>query len=334
MGNPQRRSEYGLFDPGFWTRFMTTMRPYLLFVSGAAGLVGMSLVKDPILWKMAVCFIPFFLSYGLGQALTDVFQTDTDAISSPYRPLIKGELRKRDVLIVSICGLLLGVIILAVVNPFIFIPGIAAIVGLATYTFFKRRWWGGPPWNSWIVATLVLDGSMVDRHFSPVAEVSSMSPKGLMLIASMAAVFFAYANFVVTGYFKDMSADRSTGYDTFQVRFGWRAGAIYGDVLSLLAVGSVLVSGAIAGIRPTILGLAWTVPFVLGIYANVKAQVGIHRIRDEAKTFGPILNVVRAFLFYCYALVLISYPSWVLLILPFHIAFEIVVMKRPERSQV
>jgi hypothetical protein len=32
----------------------------------------------------SLAFFPFLLSYGLGQALTDCFQMDTDRISSPY----------------------------------------------------------------------------------------------------------------------------------------------------------------------------------------------------------------------------------------------------------
>jgi len=46
--------------------------------------------------------------------------------------------------------------------------------------------------------------------------------------SAVCAVFFGYANFVVMGYFKDISADRATGYRTFPVTFGWRAAAICG----------------------------------------------------------------------------------------------------------
>jgi 4-hydroxybenzoate polyprenyltransferase len=78
----------------FWRAFGVTMRPYLLFVSGASGLVGLALADslgEPLLFAAAV---PFFLSYGLGQAITDTFQTDTDALSSPYRPLVRGEITR------------------------------------------------------------------------------------------------------------------------------------------------------------------------------------------------------------------------------------------------
>jgi 4-hydroxybenzoate polyprenyltransferase len=334
LSGNSKKSVFGPLTIGFWSRYMITMRPYLLFISGAAGLVGMSLIEDPVPWKMVLGFIPFFLSYGLGQALTDVFQTDTDSISSKYRPMVRKEILKRDVFLVSIGGLLLGVLILGFINPYLFIPGIIAVIGLATYTSFKRRWWGGPPWNSWIVATLVLDGIMIDKHFNPILEVSNFTRPALMMLISMAAVFFAYANFVVTGYFKDISADRATGYETFQVKFGWKAGAIYGDILSVLAAASVIAVGFLDGIGNSITRWIWTIPFLLGLAVNLRAQIGIHRIRDESKTHGPILNVVRAFLFYCYAIILISHPIMIILVLPFHIGFEFIILRRPEKNQI
>jgi len=69
----------------FVRAYITTMRPYLLFVSGAAGLVGLSFVPGGASLRVVLAFSALFLSYGLGQALTDCFQTDTDALSAPYR---------------------------------------------------------------------------------------------------------------------------------------------------------------------------------------------------------------------------------------------------------
>ena len=83
------------------------MRPYLLFVSGIAGAAGMAMSKAETTetWKLLVAFFPFFMGYGFGQALTDCFQTDTDKLSAPYRPLSKGILSKKAVLGVSLAGL-------------------------------------------------------------------------------------------------------------------------------------------------------------------------------------------------------------------------------------
>src|SRR3569832_104450 len=90
---------YPICSLGFLRSILITMRPYLLFVSGVAGCAGLALSPGEIsIGKYLFAFIAFFLGYGFGQALTDVFQTDTDSISSPYRPLVRGIISKRSVL--------------------------------------------------------------------------------------------------------------------------------------------------------------------------------------------------------------------------------------------
>ena len=100
-------------SPAFARAYLTTMRPYLLFVSGFTGLLGMALGSPLAAWPALALGAAFFLSYGFGQALTDCFQTDTDALSSPYRPLVRGEIARRDVLGVSLAGLLACVVVLS-----------------------------------------------------------------------------------------------------------------------------------------------------------------------------------------------------------------------------
>ena len=153
-----------IYHARFWTAYWITMRPYLLFVSGAAGLAGLAFAADSSVIRIAVALIPLFFSYGLGQALTDCFQTDTDSLSSPYRPLVRGIISKKQVAAVSLAGLSLSLLILMSLNVAMLIPGILAVFGLLTYTFLKRTWWGGPPWNSWIVAMLPIMGRLSDSH--------------------------------------------------------------------------------------------------------------------------------------------------------------------------
>lgn len=319
----------GLLSLRFWRAYLTTMRPYLLFVSGAAGLVGLAFIPAPVLWRVALGFVPLFLSYGLGQALTDCFQTDTDSISSPYRPLVKGEVSRRHVLSVSLTGLVCGVVIMGFLNPPALILAALAVVGLLTYTFLKRTWWGGPPWNSWIVALLPLMGRLVDRGYRFADVLPARDNYSLAFLLSVGAVFFGYANFVVMGYFKDISADRQTGYHTFPVTFGWVPTAIYSDVTALGAAGLSGWAMAFIGLRP----LAGVV-FVIGLAVNVYAQVRIHLTREEQRSHGPIANVVRAFVLYCLALVLALKPGWFIVAAVFYGLFELVLRLRPEQTQV
>ena len=322
---------YRPWHPGFWKRYWITMRPYLLFISGIAGLSGLALIPNPNILIVALAFIPLFLSYGLGQALTDVFQTDTDAISSPYRPLVRGEIMGKDVLIISVGTLVGGVAFLAFINPVILIFGLLAVFGLYSYTYFKRRWWGGPPWNSWIVALLPLIGRLVDPSFHVTTEFLHFTPQARILLFTMLSAFFAYANFVVMGYFKDVSADMATGYETVQVKFGWKAGIIYSDIVSVLAMVFILLAILMARGMGLLLGFLL---YAIAAGVNIRAQWRIRGIRDEKMTYGPIADTVRAFILYASAIVVAYKPIWIVFIVLYYLAYEYTIYRRPERSQI
>ncbi|UCC11280.1 MAG: UbiA family prenyltransferase [candidate division WOR-3 bacterium] len=322
------KASYPFFSVGFLRSYVITMRPYLLFISGAAGLVGLAFIEEPAI-RVILAFMPLFLSYGLGQALTDCFQTDTDAISAPYRPLIQGVISRRQVLTVSLAGLTAGALILGYLNPVILILGFLAVIGLLTYTPFKRTWWGGPPWNSWIVALLPIMGRLVDRDHGG-HMFNLRDPYSLAFFFAVVAIFFGYANFVVMGYFKDIAADRKTGYQTFPVVFGWVPAAIYSDLTALAA--AVFTGYAVILIG----GLNVWVVLVFGtaFLINLYAQVTIHLTRDERKTHRPIENVVRAFILYCMAILLALKINWLIFIAVFYLLFELTLRLRPEKHQV
>ena len=73
-------------------------------------------------------------AYGFGQALTDCFQVDTDSISAPYRPLVKGTVSVRDIGAESLTCLILISTAIIFLNPYNILWCILSIVGLATYT--------------------------------------------------------------------------------------------------------------------------------------------------------------------------------------------------------
>ena len=152
---------YPVYSVGFWKAYFIQMRPYLLFISGIAGLAGMAISKTEQAewWRVLIAFIPFFFGYGFGQALTDCFQTDTDKLSAPYRPLSQGIVSVNSVLTVSILGLFSCAIILYWMHFMSFILSCLSVFGLATYSYIKRNFWfGGPFYNAWIVALLPLMG--------------------------------------------------------------------------------------------------------------------------------------------------------------------------------
>ena len=122
----------------FLKAFIITMRPYLLFVSGITGIVGISFTVNLTAPDKLLIFIAAFLSYGFGQTLTDCFQIDTDSISSPYRPLTQNIVSRNQFLVVSILGLLFCITIFSFYNLINLLLGLVSGIGLYTYTFFKN----------------------------------------------------------------------------------------------------------------------------------------------------------------------------------------------------
>ncbi len=323
-------SEAPLFSRDFARAYVTTMRPYLFYISGITGILGMALGPTVALLPAAVLAVVFFFSYGFGQALTDCFQTDTDAISSPYRPLVRGIVRRRDVMTVSLVGLAATGVVLTVTSA-INLPLVAlSVLGLATYTWFKRRWWAGPFYNAWIVAVLMLIG-----YVSAVGAAGQTLawPKGLT--AALAATFFAYANFVLTGYFKDIAADRTTGYRTLPVVFGRRVSAVVSDLFAAAAVLYAFVAMKDAGV----LERATANPLVLllliaGVSMSVLAQWRLHQVATDDQAHRSITLVVHAYILLLGAVAAAFQESWALPVVLFYAAFVVTLKLRPMTQQI
>lgn len=318
-----------IFSLGFLRSYVITMRPYLLFVSGITGIAGLSFVTNLPILPMIILSVIFFLSYGFGQALTDCFQTDTDRLSSPYRPLSQGKVRRRDILIVTLTGLLLSGTILTLFSPINLILSLIAIMGLATYTYFKRRWWGGPFYNAWIVALSCL--------IAYIAGSGVMDSKLLLspeLLSTLAAVLFGYANFVLTGYYKDISADRATGYNTLPVVFGLKISALVSDIfasLTLIACGTAVF---LSLSEVNIINWYSIILFGMGFGASLLAQVNLHKVRSESESHRAIVPVVHAYLLLLSAIAVAQKPFWVIPITIFYFGFVLMMMIRPMKQQI
>lgn len=314
-----------ILNPGFVRAYIVTMRPYLMFVSGITGIAGLSFAPPlPAAGALAIA-LASFLSYGFGQALTDCFQIDTDSISAPYRPLTQHIISRSGVLLVSVTGLIGCVTIFSLRNPANALLGLIAGLGLATYTPFKRRWWAGPFYNAWIVAVLCVMAFIAGHRIWP-------SMIDLTFLLTLSTVFFGYANFVLTGYFKDTMADRATGYNTLPVVFGRRISALVSDGFALLTILSVLAIAAQTHFGPDTLVAGG---FLLtGMLVIIVAQVWLHRVRGDRDAHRPIAAVVHGYILLLAGIAAMQQPRWALPLALFYGAFVLVMKNRPEKSQI
>jgi 4-hydroxybenzoate polyprenyltransferase len=310
----------------FWGAFLVTTRPYLFPVSGAAGVVGLAIAPPKALATGALAFAALFLSYGLGQALTDVFQTDTDSLSAPYRPLVRGLLRKRDVFAVSFAGLLGCGVALALANPWNLLLALLAVLGLLAYSPLKRTFWGGPPCNSAVVALLPAMGLLCGEP-SPVRALESP-----LLLPAMASAFFSYAVFVLLGYLKDVEADRPTGYVTFPVRFGRSATVLVSLAHALVAIAASTLLVARGGAADA--SLAALVLWVTSAAGLLASHALAWRVRRDVDASPAITASVVSFVALHLGEAALLLPALGLLVPPVLGFLVLALLARPCRGQV
>lgn len=312
------------FLKGYWV----TMRPYLLFVSGITGIAGLSFAPELSFINTSILFMVFFLSYGFGQALTDCFQTDTDSISSPYRPLVKGDIKKYQVLFVSLACLIICGIVLAYFSIVGFILALFCVFGLSTYTIFKRRWWGGPFYNGWIVALLFLIGFYSGFNNSTVHISQNV-------VSTLVSVLFGYANFVLVGYYKDVEADRKTGYNTFVVCFGRKNAAYLSNFFALTFSLSGIIAFILSSELKSIYNLIIPFLFLLGAtIASLYTQFQLHKVLTDSEAHKAVSPSVHTYILMFCSIALLNKSQWLPILILFYIGFVFTINIRPEKSQI
>jgi len=321
-------NQYKIFSLRFIVAYLITMRPYLMFVSGITGIVGMSFSDNLAFISGLIMFQATFLSYGFGQALTDCFQIDTDSISSPYRPLTQGYVSRKHFLVLSCVGLIYCVAILSVYNSINLLLGIIAGLGLATYTTFKRKWWAGPFYNSWIVSVLFLMNLFASTTIS-LYEIN------LTIGLTLVAVFFGYSNFVLVGYFKDIEADEQTGYNTLPVVFGRKTSAMISNVFALFAVFATIKLFFITAAQTEFIQLIPAAAFLItAVISTLYTQWQLRQVMYDEEAYKAVSPSVHSYLLTLSSITTMNKPSWSIFALLFYMAFIAVMKLRPTKTQI
>ncbi|WP_419418567.1 UbiA family prenyltransferase [Legionella sp. D16C41] len=316
-----RREIISVLTFSFWQNYFILMRPYLLFISGITGLLGMAQAQAPFSPTFIVLFVIFFFSYGVGQALTDCYQIDTDSLSSPYRPLVTGQLNKESVFLISLSFLTLASAILAVENYYNIFVASLATVGLMTYTFFKRRFWGGPLYNGWIVAALYV---LAFQSFKP------LNWQDTQVILTLFTVLFAYAHFVLVGYFKDIEADRKTAYYTLPVVYGRKVSC---HISTLLTTAALSCSWLLLHLEQSINYISLLI-FLISLSTYGIGQILLYQNKTDETAYKPILFSVHAYLLLISSLILQLRPDWLLFMLIYYGFFIFSLRYRPCKAQI
>ena len=321
-------NKYKIFSLRFIIAYLITMRPYLMFVSGITGIVGMSFSDNLAFISGLIIFQVTFLSYGFGQALTDCFQIDTDSISSPYRPLTQGYVSRKHFLVLSCVGLIYCVAILSVYNSINLFLGIIAGLGLATYTTFKRKWWAGPFYNSCIVSVLFLMNLFASTTIS-FYEIN------LTIGLTLVAVFFGYSNFVLVGYFKDIEADEQTGYNTLPVVFGRKTSTMISNVFASFAVFATIMIFYITAAQTEFIQLIPAAAFLMAaVISTLYTQWQLRKVMYDEEAYKAVSPSVHSYLLTLSSITTMNKPSWSIFALLFYMVFIAVMKLRPTKTQI
>ena len=144
-------------------------------------------------------------------------------------------------------------------------------------------------------------------------------------------IFFGYANFVLVGYFKDVSADRQTGYRTLPVVFGFKVSAVVSDGFALIVLIAFVLFVRFnfrAFQLPAILfGLA-------GVILLIYTQIMAHRVHSEDQAYKAVAPVVHTYLLILASVILTMKPQWAIFLIVFYAGFVLVMKARPERNQI
>jgi len=207
--------------------------------------------------------------------------------------------------------------------------GCAAGAGLITYTWFKRRWWGGPFYNAWIVVILFIMGYEAAGGMAGGQRTASLA-------APCGVVLFGYANFVLAGYFKDIGADRATGYRTLPVIAGRNIAAVVSDFFAAASVVAAIMIYAEAGspVASDWRGAAAVCMLAAGTGAAVLGQVRLHLVRTDDSAHRAIIPGLYSYCLLLSGISVIRQPGWVLPLVAFNILFAAVLHNRPETHQV
>jgi 4-hydroxybenzoate polyprenyltransferase len=196
------------------------------------------------------------------------------------------------------------------------------IFGLATYSYVKKHiTLLAPFYNAAVVGLLPILAYYITSGSS-----QTKIPLETLKIAALS--FFAYSNFVLIGYLKDIEADRTTGYKTFPVEFGWDITIRLGWVIGFCTI------GAFVSISPGNL-LFWLVGLLACIilfYGLLHAK--LVEEKNEKTALTSIVNTVRSFILFHLAILMDMEPDLLPAAVFYYVAFELVLRKRPSKYQV
>jgi geranylgeranylglycerol-phosphate geranylgeranyltransferase len=209
---------------GFIKAYIKSMRLYYSFITGIAGLVGISyyqylaytgygFVPTP-LPKLMMILLILFLSWGINQIYNDFLGIEEDRINAPDRPMVTGRLNPYYAVALSTVLMVIAFLITwFYLEEYAIIPLIVGVLLNILYEYAK----GHGIYGNLIFGLMISTCSVYGFLASGRSDSSILSAGNLLMI-----LYISLINGLMTlyTYFKDYEGDKAAGKQTLIVKLG------------------------------------------------------------------------------------------------------------------
>ena len=215
--------------------YLELLRPHNLLVSFLTTIIGYGAVIKYVhhypswLTCVAASLIVVLIAAG-GYVINDYYDVETDAISKPWRPIVRGAVRRRDARVLAYSLFLGGLVISAAYSIYILIFSLISALLVHEYSrWIKRTGFIGNISVAVESAATILFGGFF------AAVVLNKQVPALVLIPVFYAFLLVLGREIVKGI-EDVKGDAHANIYTLAVTLGPRKAAIIASILLLLVV--------------------------------------------------------------------------------------------------
>lgn len=213
----------------FMKAYIKSMRLYYSFITGIAGLVGLSYyeylaynnhhssagIYEPVsIPQLIVIMTILFFAWGINQIFNDYLGIEEDRINAPDRPMVSGELNPVYAILLSSLLMLCAVLItLFFLEPYAVIPLIMGVLLNLLYEYAK----GHGIWGNIIFGIMISTCAVFSFMAAGKSDISIVSSGSILMF-----IFLSLLNGLMTlyTYYKDYEGDKLAGKKTLIVILG------------------------------------------------------------------------------------------------------------------
>lgn len=196
--------------------YVKSMRPYLFFISGMAGWLGIVFSgANVFIGRVIVVLSVVFIGWGVNQVINDLLGLKEDRINAPHRPLVSGELPIEMAIILSLFLFILGGIVTYLLNPQAIALFLLVFVLNIVYEYSKRIPLLGNIVFGFLLAPCVYYGAMCINNKRLIEAL--LDARILLFAIAVVLINITMAFFT---YYKDFIGDKATGNRTIIVQLG------------------------------------------------------------------------------------------------------------------